>query len=132
MATLPGVSLRGRHTALVTCSIVLAAAGGLLLMHGLSPREPEPSAMSVAPLTHRVGAMPAHSASPMPMSGHLHALLGCLWLIVTAAAAAIAATRWRDSVVRPLRALRSPVELSSTQRAPPTAVRLSLVGIWRR
>ena len=132
MATVPNVSLRSRHSAFVTCSIVLAAASGLLVMHGLSLGEPEPVAMSVASPNHRVAATPAQSASPMPMREHLHALLGCLWLIATAAVAAIALTRWRNSVVRGLRVLALPLNPSSPQRAPPSAERLSLVGISRR
>jgi hypothetical protein len=137
VATVPSVQFGARRSALVTCSIALAAAGGLLLMHGLSFRELEASAMDI-PHMHEVAdsadvsMVPAHPGSSTRMADHLHRLLGCLWLI-TAGITVVFAISSRHGVALGRIRLMLPVLMqSSTQRAPPAAVRLSLVGISRR
>lgn len=112
--------------------LVLVAGLGLLVMHVLSVREPAAA----------MGATAAHSATlsdarierdAAPMGGHLHELLGCLWVV----AAGVTILFFARQVTRLRGIQRKPVAvfccaLFTAQRAPPTALRLSLVGVSRR
>lgn len=112
--------------------LVLVAGLGLLTMHALSVPEHNPmmhAAVAVAVPTSdaRIGPDTA------PMDGHMHQLLGCLWIIVggiTIALLSCSATRLREMQRHANVVVHG--ALSSAQRAPPTALRLSLVGVSRR
>jgi hypothetical protein len=137
MATVLSVHFGPVRGALLTCSIALAAAGGLLLMHGLSIVERNADKMDVTHMKQvadsaGVRVMPAHPDASMRMSDHLHRLLGCLWLVAAGITMAFAnGLRHRVAPGR-IRLIFPVLIQSSTQRAPPVAVRLSLVGISRR
>jgi len=117
-------------------AIAFIAIVGLLAMHGLAlfgsglgaveTRDHETMRHIAAPL-----ALAAVERGP-DLSDHLHVLLGCLVIVVTGMAIIVARSwpRGRDAA----RAALTVVHVSPlpTQRAPPSAVRLSLVGVSRR
>lgn len=128
---------RSKLTNAATLVVVLAAGGGLLVMHGLSIRDASTqmhtdsgpattSHLSVASSGPRI------QEGRLEMPGHLHELLGCLWLVAAGLALVVARSSARPFDVRrvAIAGLRS--VLLTTQRAPPSAVRLSLVGVSRR
>lgn len=128
-------SHRSRLMTLLLIATVLAAAGGLLLMHGIaSLSAAPPDRMAHAAADH--AAMPdARSALLMSDHGpsmHVHELLDCVWVLVSglvllvAAAWVVARRRHPSASAGLLHRL-----CDQATRGPPTAVRLSLVGIAR-
>jgi hypothetical protein len=132
--------MRGSRTGrlkISTAVVVLAAGLRLLVMHALSlpdhdagtharTEHPRMTHDSIASSDARV------EASRPEMPSHLHELLGCLWIVAAGVALLFARStrRRRDSQRDPVAFLR--LVLSTTQRAPPSALRLSLVGVSRR
>jgi len=127
---------RSRSTTLLLIATVLAAASGLLLMHGIATMSGgsldatmHTSSEHLAPMTGEPDAllMPAHVPSM-----HLHELLDCVWVLVSGlvlvTVAAWVAARWR-----PVRSTAGLIHriCDRATRGPPTSVRLSLVGIAR-
>ena len=115
---------------------VLFAAGGLLLMHGITSAS-QGSVQTMHDTATSIGPMvdaPVHvmTRSPAHDSMELHELLDCVWvlvggLILAAGVAWIA--RWQPPAQAAASAFRR--MRRRAQRAPPTAVRLSLVGTAR-
>lgn len=121
---------------LLLIATVLAATGGLLLMHGimtLSSGALDDMEHSSSEYLAPVVAAPAALLMPDHVpSTHLHELLDCVWVLVSGLAL-LAVAAWV--------ATRRPPASSSAgllhricdraTRGPPTSVRLSLVGIAR-
>jgi len=136
MTTVMVVQHGAWRKALITSAVVLVGIVGLLVMHGVSfdePRDDPPATSRFATNPHRPSLVTATSRNPsMPMTGHLHLLLGCLWLIAAVANVALMMRWWRRLDLDRLRLLRVALAPPASQRAPPTSIRLSLVGISRR
>lgn len=121
----------------VRAAVVVVACAGLLLMHGLQVLD----TASAMPGPERVAAtgtvlgsvrMTLGDEDHAPMGEHPHRLLGCLWLIAAGIVLFVAlfhSGRRTDRIVGLPRHFRA---ISTTQRAPPVATRLSLVGVSRR
>jgi hypothetical protein len=125
--------------------VVVVASLSLLVMHSLPmPESGAPMRGSLQMLTEPHAA---HSSSPHAMTlqdgsrvessrpqmpAHLHELLGCLWLAAVALAllALRGSSRVRGVHLDPFAVSRN--MLATGQRAPPSSVRLSLVGVSRR
>lgn len=136
MTTVMVVLFGAWRKALITSAVVLVGIVGLLVMHGVSfddPRDNPPATSRFATNAHRPSLVTATSRDPsMPMTAHLHVLLGCLWLVAAAGSVALAMRLCRRLDLDRLRLLRVAFAPPASQRAPPTSVRLSLVGISRR
>lgn len=126
---------RVRYRSVLVSALVLVACGAILAMHGFAAGPAGLSSMTERHVpTMPVDAAGDPGASLMaegPGSMPLHELLECVWLVVSGliVAFAMSATCRRPS----LDALREPQQRlrTSVQRAPPVAVRLSLVGVAR-
>lgn len=127
---------RSRSMTLLLIATVLAAAGGLLLMHGLATMSSEtldgvehPPSEHVAPMTGPSAAvlMPDHVPSM-----HLHELLDCVWVLV-GGLVLLSMAAWVATRRRPASSSAGLTHriCDRATRGPPTSVRLSLVGIAR-
>ena len=120
-------------TALVVCSVGL----GLLLMHSLAipdsgAMSPESSGghMTHAPLTSVETRIDVPGTARL---GHMHGLLGCLWLLIGSVALFVTFTTSRVRRVAPNAITHIGKAGFASQRAPPTnSVLLSLVGVSLR
>lgn len=104
---------------------------GLLAMHGLSDAGP-----ATGRANHGAHAMTSSGGHRMPTKSshdHVHDAVVCVWLLV----AGFALLALRRGIDRMLAAVCSAMQRIAAQgravmRAPPTAVRLSLVGVSLR
>ena len=112
---------------------VLLAASGLLVMHGIVSASPGSvqAMQDMGALAGPVADVPQRVAIPSPPHESMD-LLDCVWVLVGGvmlAAALVWITRWRPNASAASGVLRR--MRRRAQRAPPTAVRLSLVGTAR-
>lgn len=121
---------------LLLIATVLAAAGGLLLMHGVATLSSGPlddrahlSSEHLSAMTGEPGAvlMPDHAPTM-----HLHELLACVWVLVSGLVL-IGVAAWVAARRPPARSSAGLIHriCDRATRGPPTSVRLSLVGIAR-
>lgn len=114
---------------------VLAVAAGILAMHGLGTAESMPAVRSQ--MGHELSAAAPAVATAvfdrgMPGNTHAHDLASCIWVLVSTLGIAglLVATRVLGCSRCATRG-SARILLVST-RAPPSAQRLSLVGVLRR
>ena len=127
-------SFRSRSSRVALVALVLAIGAGLFAMHMLSiaPSSSPHAAHSAMAVDDTMPGRAATKADADAPLTHGHGLLTCVWILIGGLVLAIAAG-WSIRIHRgretPRQLLR--YAISSAQRAPPSSVRLSLVGTAR-
>jgi hypothetical protein len=115
---------------------VLLLATGLLVMHGLDASES--NSVMAARMRSRTATVADVShlgqtdLDAFALSSHLHELIGCLCVIVSGLVLALTMRHWFRGRSTTTIVPQNPVPVEPSERAPPTTVRLSLVGVSRR
>ena len=115
--------------------VAVLAAGALLTMHVYTAAHAEPAeSREVATLSTQAGPAASAGSSDHSTGGHSsHGLVECcFWLLLSGLVLFVAFRSFRLRVFSQIARTFTDLRTATSQRAPPLATRLSLVGVSRR